>query len=58
MKYLKISSLLVLSLLLFVPQALADVECEVDFSNQRLRMESQHEMVDDIEVTCRLDAAR
>ena len=43
MKYLKISSLLVLSLLLFVPAALADVECELRPNSQRIRMESENE---------------
>lgn len=57
MKYLKICSFAVLSLLLFAPAAMADVECEVDFNNQRLREESQHEKLEDIEVTCRLDDA-
>ena len=43
MKYLKISSLLVLSLLLFVPAALADVTCEIRPNSQRIRMESENE---------------
>ena len=52
MKYLKISSLLVLSLLLFAPQALADVECELRPSSQRVRMESQMEMLAALTVRC------
>ena len=52
MKYLKISSLLVLSLLLFVPAALADVECELRPSSQRVRMESQMEMLAALTVRC------
>ena len=46
MKYLKISSLLVLSLLLFVPAALADVTCELRPNSQRIRMESENEMLE------------
>ena len=45
MKYLKIGSLHVLSLLLFAPAALADVTCELRPSSQRIRMESQYEML-------------
>ena len=52
MKYLKISSLIVLSLLLFVPSALAQVECEVRPDNQRIRMESEMEMLDALTVRC------
>ena len=53
MKYLKISSLIVLSLLLFVPSALAQVECEVAAQfNQRIRMESEMEMLDALTVRC------
>lgn len=52
MKYLKISSLLVLSLLLFAPQALADAECEVRPNNQRVRMESEMEMLETLSVLC------
>ena len=43
MKYLKISSLLVLSLLLFAPAALADVECELRRSTAKVRAESTAE---------------
>ena len=52
MKFLKISSLLVLSLLLFAPSALAQVECEVRPANQRIRMESEREMLDALTVRC------
>ena len=52
MKYLKISSLLVLSLLLFAPAAMADVECELRPSSQRIRMESQHEKLAVLTVRC------
>ena len=56
MKYLKISSLLVLSLLLFVPSAVAQVTCELQNESRRIRMESMHEMVGDsdgmLEVEC------
>ena len=52
MKYLKISSLLVLSLLLFAPSAWADVECELRPGNQRLRMESENEMLNMLIVRC------
>ena len=45
MKYLKISSLLVLSLLLFVPAALADVTCEVLQAFPVIRAESLIEML-------------
>ncbi len=57
MKFLKISSLLVLSLLLFAPSALAQVECEVRPSNQRIRMESEMEMLENLTVRCTLTAA-
>ncbi len=52
MKFLKISSLLVLSLLLFAPSVLAQVECEVRPNNQRIRMESEMEMLGGITVRC------
>ena len=52
MKYLKFSSLLVLSLLLFAPSVLAQVECEVRPSNQRIRMESEMEMINSLTVRC------
>ena len=52
MKFLKISSLLVLSLLLFAPQALADVECELRPNSQRVRMESQMEMLAALTIRC------
>ena len=52
MKYLKISSLLVLSLLLFSSSALAQVECEVRPDNQRIRMESKMEMVEALTIRC------
>ncbi|MDE0435324.1 MAG: hypothetical protein OXH92_15070 [Bryobacterales bacterium] len=56
MKYLKISSLLVLSLLLFAPSALAEISCELQSESRRIRMSSMHEMVGDsdgmIEVEC------
>ena len=45
MKYLKISSSLVVSLSLFAPAAWADVTCELRPSSQRIRMESQFEML-------------
>ncbi len=57
MKYLKISSLLVLSLLLFAPSALAQIECEVRPNNQRIRMESKMEMIDSLTVRCTLTNA-
>ncbi|MDE0294216.1 MAG: hypothetical protein OXI93_08500, partial [Bryobacterales bacterium] len=57
MKFLKISSLLVLSMLLFVPSVLAQVECEVRPNNQRIRMESEMEMLDNLTVRCTLTAA-
>ena len=37
MKYVKLSSLLVLSLLLFAPAAQADVECELESESYDLR---------------------
>ena len=53
MKYLKISSLLVLSLLLFAPAALADVECEVLQPFPVIRAESHDgEKVDDVGIRC------
>ena len=52
MKYLKISSLLVLSLLLFVPAALADVTCELRTNTQRIRMESENEPLDALTIRC------
>ena len=56
MKYLKISSLLVLSLLLFAPSALAQITCELNSESRRIRMSSMHEKVGDsdgkIEVEC------
>ena len=52
MKFLKISSLLVLSLLLFAPAALADVECELRPNSQRIRVESENEMLGAIRVRC------
>ena len=57
MKYLKISSLLVLSLLLFAPAALADVECELRPNSQRIRMESENEELGAIMIRCTSDAA-
>ena len=56
MKYLKISSFLVLSLLLFAPAALADVECEVRPNSQRVRMESKHEGLTELTIRCTTDA--
>ena len=56
MKYLKISSLLVLSLLLFVPAAVADVTCELRPNSKRLRMESMHEPLATLTVRCEADA--
>ena len=55
MKYLKISSLLVLSLLLFAPAALADVECELRPNSQRIRVESENEELGAIRVRCTWD---
>ena len=56
MKYMKLSSLLVLSLLLFAPGAVADVTCELQSESRRIRMESMHEKVGDdkgmLEVEC------
>ena len=52
MKYLKISSLLVLSLLLFAPAALADVTCEIRPNSQRIRMESQNEELGALTIRC------
>ena len=52
MKYLKISSLLVLSLLLFAPGAWADMECELESENTRLRGESRHESLGTLTVEC------
>ena len=57
MKYMKLSSLLVLSLLLFVPGAMAQVNCVVRPSNQRIRMESKMEKLDNLTVRCTLTAA-
>ena len=57
MKFLKISSLLVLSLLLFAPSALADVDCELRPDSQRMRAESQHEMLESLTVRCEWDTA-
>ena len=57
MKYLKISSLLVLSLLLFVPAAMAQITCEVRPNNERIRMESEMEMIESLTVRCSLTAA-
>ena len=57
MKYLKISSLLVLSLLLFAPSAWADVECELRPNSQRLRMESENEELNDLTVLCKTPTA-
>ena len=56
MKYLKISSLLVLSLLLFAPAAQADVECELASESYDLRAESLHEMLGTLEVRCEWEA--
>ena len=52
MKYLKICSFAVLSLLLFAPAAMADVECELASENHDLRAESMHEALDALEVRC------
>ena len=52
MKYMKLSSLLVLSLLLFAPGAWAALECEIGSSLQEIRMESMNESLNDITVTC------
>ena len=52
MKYLKISSLLVLSLLLFASPALADLKCNLQSESHDLRAESMHEMLDSLEVLC------
>ena len=56
MKYMKLSSLLVLSLLLFAPAAVAAVECDLNTESRRIRMESMHEKVGDengmLRVTC------
>ena len=52
MKYLKISSLLVLSLLLFAPAALADVECRLQPNLDSIRAESMAESIEDIEMRC------
>ena len=57
MKYLKISSLLVLSLLLFAPSAQAEVSCIIGTNLQELRMESGAEKVDGLKVTCTWTAA-
>ena len=56
MKFLKISSLLVLSLLLFVPAALADVTCELRPNSQRVRMESEMEMLAALTLRCESEA--
>ena len=52
MKYLKISSLLVLSLLLFAPAAQAAVKCDLASESHDLRAESMHEMLGALEVRC------
>ena len=52
MKYLKISSLLVLSLLLFAPAAWAQVECTLQPGVDRLRAESEVEVLSTVEVEC------
>ena len=52
MKYLKISSLLVLSLMLLAPSAQAAVECTIGTNLQEIRMESEAEEVKDLTVTC------
>ena len=57
MKYLKISSLLVLSLLLFAPAAFADVECEIRPNSQRIRMESENEMLGALTIRCEWENA-
>ena len=57
MKYLKISSLLVLSLLLFAPAAQAAVDCNIGSSLQEIRMESMNEALKELTVTCTWGAA-
>ena len=52
MKYLKISSLLVLSLLLLAPAAQAEVTCTLGTNLQEIRMESEAEKVEGLKVTC------
>ena len=52
MKYLKISSLLVLSLLLFAPSALAEIKCEVKRENERILVESMSAMLESLELEC------
>ena len=56
MKYLKISSLLVLSLLLLAPSAQAAVNCTLSTSLDEIRMESNMEMLEDLTITCTWDA--
>ena len=55
MKYMKLSSLLVLSLLVLAPSAWADVECELRPDSQQLRMEGQHEMLEALTIRCEVD---
>ena len=52
MKYLKISSLLVLSLLLLAAPAMAQVTCELQPGIDRLRAESEYEMLSRVDVLC------
>ena len=52
MKFLKISSLLVLSLLLFAPAAQSAVTCTLGTSLEEIRMESSMEGLEDLTVTC------
>ena len=52
MKYLKISSLLVLSLLLFAPAALADVECRLQPNLGSIRAESMAESIEPVDMRC------
>ena len=55
MKYLKLSSLLVLSLLLFAPAAWADIECRLQPNLRSIRAESMAELIDDVTVRCAWD---
>ena len=52
MKFLKISSFAVLSLLLLAPSAQAAVECTIGTNLQEIRMESGAEEVEGLKVTC------
>ena len=52
MKYLKICSFAVLSLLLFAPAAMADIECRLQPNLDSIRAESKMEKIEDVEMRC------